>query len=327
MASTPSLPQSPVAAAGGGMTRKERRTWIIALIVAFVLGFLLAWYLLHKHPPGCTKPAASQEAGQQAAHGTSAGHGAPERGSPVHLGSPGSGTADRKGSSEQTPAEGGGGAAGKGAGGDGDLGGGHPWQAHGEDETFSGKSGAGADKPADGGDAAGDAPDGAGKDDTVVPPSQGKPPVQTTTAGTVPHGPGGAVDTGVAPPPLDLPNVNTPGSKAVQALDFRYDSSQLPRYANAVTKVGSGTGLLPGTTTPDPNGSVSEIQTTDPPQTVAAWYQEHLPANWSEVNVGQLIMFWPPDRKTDPRTVWILVDPKSSQTAALLWKSRPQAAH
>ena len=327
MSATPAIQGAPPAGPGNGMSRHERRRWLVALIIAFVLGFLLAWYLLHRQPPGCPKTAATEGGEQQRSHGSSGSPGAPEKGSPVHLGAPGSGTSDRKGSSEQTPADGGGGAAGKGAGGDGDLAGGHPWEAHGDDETFSGKSGAGADKPADGGDASGDAPDGAGKDGTVLPPSQGKPPVQAMTAGTVPHGPGGAGDTGVAPPAVDLPNVNTPGSNAVQALDFRYDSSGLPRYANAVTKVGSGTGLLPGTKTPDPNGSVSEILTTDPPQTVAAWYHEHLPANWSEVNIGQLIMFWPPDRKTDPRTVWILVDPKTSQTAAVLWKSRPQPAH
>jgi len=37
--SAAALPQSP----GGGMTKTERRNWIVALIVAFVLGFLLAW--------------------------------------------------------------------------------------------------------------------------------------------------------------------------------------------------------------------------------------------------------------------------------------------
>ncbi len=304
------------------MSRRERRRWIVALIIAFVLGFLLAWYQLHQQPPGCTKRAATQEGGQQASHGSSGSRGAPDKGSPVHLGAPDSGTSDRKGSSSTSPAEGGGGGGGKGAGGDGDLGGGHKWQAHGDDETFSGKSGSSADKAADGSDATGDAPDGSGKDDKLAPPAHGKPPEQQMGTGLVPQGPGGEGTTGVAPPPLDLPNVTKPGSDGVRALDFRYDSSGLPRYANAVTKVGSGTGLLPGTKTADPNASVSEILTTDPPQTVAAWYHERLPANWSEVNVGQLIMFWPPDRKADPRTVWIIVDPKTSQTAAVLWKTK-----
>ena len=49
---------------------------------------------------------------------------------------------------------------------------------------------------------------------------------------------------------------------------------------------------------------------------------DHLPANWSQVNLGQLTMFWPPDRKADTRTVWVIVDPKTSQTAALLWKGK-----
>ena len=322
MSATPAVPGAPPAGAANGMSRRERRRWIVALIIAFVLGFLLAWYQLHQQPPGCTKRAATQEGGQQASHGSSGSRGAPDKGSPVHLGAPDSGTSDRKGSSSTSPAEGGGGGGGKGAGGDGDLGGGHKWQAHGDDETFSGKSGSSADKAADGSDATGDAPDGSGKDDKLAPPAQGKPPEQQMGTGLVPQGPGGEGTTGVAPPPLDLPNVTKPGSDGVRALDFRYDSSGLPRYANAVTKVGSGTGLLPGTKTADPNASVSEILTTDPPQTVAAWYHERLPANWSEVNVGQLIMFWPPDRKADPRTVWIIVDPKTSQTAAVLWKTK-----
>jgi len=326
MSATAAVPGAPPAGAANGLNRRERRRWIVALIIAFALGFLLAWYLLHKQLPPCTKAAATQEGGKQASQGSSGNHGAPDKGSPVHLGAPDSGPADHKGSGSPSPAGDGGGGGGKGAGGDGDLGGGPKWQAHGDDQTFSGKSGSGADKPTDGADASGDAPDGGGKDGKLAPPAQGKPPVQQGAEGAVPLG-GGAGSTGTAGPPLELPNVTKPGSEGVQALDFRYDSSGLPRYANAVTKVGSGTGLLPGTKTPDPNASVSEILSTDPPQTVAAWYHEHLPANWSEVNVGQLIMFWPPDRKADPRTVWIIVDPKTSQTAAVLWKSKPQAAH
>lgn len=327
MASAAPLPTPLAPPAGGGLSRKERRNWVIGLVVAFVLGFLLAWYLLRKQLPPCTKPATTPEAGQQASQGSSGNHGAPDKGSPVHLGPPDPGTADHKGASTPSPAGGGGGGGGKGAGGDGDAEGGHKWQAQGDDETFSGKSGSAADKPAEGSDATGDAPGGSGKDDKLGPPAEKKPAEQQSGTGLVPHGPGGEGSTGAAPPPLDLPNVTKPGSEGVQALDFRYDSSGLPRYANAVTKVGSGTPLLPGTKTPDPNASVSEILTTDPPQTVAAWYHEHLPANWSEVNVGQLIMFWPPDRKTDPRTVWVIVDPKTSQTAAVLWKAKPQAAH
>ena len=68
---------------------------------------------------------------------------------------------------------------------------------------------------------------------------------------------------------------------------------------------------------------MSEILTTDGPQTVSAFgITITSPANWNEVNVGQLIMFWPPDRKADTRTVWVIVDPKTSQTAALLWKGK-----
>jgi hypothetical protein len=304
------------------MTRKERRNWLVALIVAFVLGFLLAWYLLHKHPTGCPKP--SDVAGRQDAQGAAAGHGAPVRGSPAHLGAPGSGTANRKGSSDPTTAQGGGGAAGKGAGGDGDLAGGPQWQAHGGEETAGGGSNTAADKPPDGNDATGEAPDGGGPDGKRQPPAEAQKGAQPTAAGPVPLGEGGAVDTGAAPL-KGTEDATTPGSDAAVAHDFRYDKSNLPRYPNAVTKVGSGTSLPSGSPTPDANVSLSEILTTDAPQTVAAWYHDNLPPNWSQVSFGGLTMFWPPDRKADPRSVWILVDPKTNQTGAILWKSKQAA--
>jgi hypothetical protein len=322
MASTPALPESPAVSAGSGITRKERRNWLVAMIVAFVLGFLLAWYLLHKGPPRCPNPA--DVAGRQAAQGDSGGHGAPVRGSPVHLGAPDSGTADRKGSGDPTNANGGGGAAGKGAGGDGDLGGGHPWQTHGGDESHGVGSSIVADKSPDGSDATGEGPDGGGPDGKQSPPAQAQKGAQPMTAGPVPHGSGGSADIGAAPTGSQ-PDTTPPGSDAVVARDFRYDKSDLPRYPNAVTKVGSGTSLPQGSPTPNPDVSVSEILSTDGPQTVAAWYHEHLPPNWNRMNLGELTMFWPPDRKADPRSVWILVDPKSNQTAAILWKPKQAA--
>jgi hypothetical protein len=243
----------------------------------------------------------------------------------VPLGSPDSGTADRKGSGEQTTAEGGGGAAGRGAGGDGELAGGHPWQAHGGDETSGSGSKTVADKPPDGSDASGGAPDGGGPDGEQPLPAQAQKAAQPMTEGPVPHGPGGSADTDAAAATGAQPDGTTPGSDAVVARDFRYDKSNLPRYPNAVTKVGSGTSLPPGSPTPNANVSVSEILTTDGPQTVAAWYHDQLPPNWSQVNFGGLTMFWPPDRKADPRSVWILVDPKTNQTGAILWKPKQAA--
>jgi hypothetical protein len=62
--------------------------------------------------------------------------------------------------------------------------------------------------------------------------------------------------------------------------------------------------------------------TKDDLPTVAAWYHDHLPSDWSEQNLGQMAMFWPPDRKADPRTVWLVVDPKTGQTGAILWKAK-----
>jgi hypothetical protein len=106
------------------------------------------------------------------------------------------------------------------------------------------------------------------------------------------------------------------------AKDLRYDRSELPRYPNAVTQSASGTPLRGGGRPPDPNLSVSTIMTTDDLPTVAAWYHDHLPADWTEQNLGQMVMFWPPDRKADPRTVWLVVDPKTGQTGAVLWKPK-----
>ena len=74
----------------------------------------------------------------------------------------------------------------------------------------------------------------------------------------------------------------------------------------------------------DPNLSVSTILTTDDLPKVAAWYHDHLPG-WSEQNLGQMAMFWPPDRKADPRTLWLVVDPKTGQTGAILWKPSKKA--
>jgi hypothetical protein len=42
-------------------------------------------------------------------------------------------------------------------------------------------------------------------------------------------------------------------------------------------------------------------------------------------SASRVTMIWPPDRKADPRSVWILVDPKTNQTGAILWKPKQAA--
>lgn len=310
---------------GRGMTKKERRNWIVALFVAFVLGFLLAWYLLrqHAHQSGC--PARSDNGPPVSMSGSGTGHGAPGAGSPVKLGSPDSGTADRTGNSRTTTAEGGGGAQGAGKGGDGALEGGDPWQAHGSDQKFDGKSDARGNAPAGGEDADGDLTGMASGEGKKLPPSQQTPVARPEGPGTLYQENGGKLDTG-SPGAAAHPGESVATADTVVAKDLRYDTSELPRYPNAVTSLASGTALPKGAPTPDPNLSVSAIVTTDDPQTVAAWYHTQLPSDWTEMNLGALTVFWPPDRKADPRTVWIVLDDKTKKTAALLWKSKEKPA-
>ena len=310
--------------AGNGMTKNERRNWFMGLLIAFVLGFLLAWYLLGHQIQrlGCPRP--SDQGPPLSMAGSGSGHGAPGRGSPQKLGSPGEGTADHNGNSRTTVAEGGGGAQGRGGGGDGNLKGGEQWQAHGKDQSFDGKSGPSDKSPVGGGDADGEAKDGTGGEGTKSPPQEartGRPPDGT---GPLYKESGGAADTGK--PGAAGSSVSGVASNIVVAPDLRYDTSELPRYPNAVTQMESGTALPKGAPAADPNMSVSAILTSDDPQTVAAWYHEQLPKNWTEVNLGGLTIFWPPDRKADPRTVWIVLDDKTSKTAALLWKPKQKPA-
>jgi len=305
------------------MTKTERRNWIVALIVAFVLGFLLAWYLLRQqqHQAGC--PRRADDGAPVAMNGASQGHGAPGAGSPTKLGAPGSGTAERKGGGSTTVLEGGGGAGGSGGGGDGDLQGGHPWEAHGKDQKFDGSSHGSDDKLDGGGTARGDI-DGKGAGEGRQTPPQEARTARSEGPGTLYKEPGGPGGTGGTPDKAQ-PEAGVAAPDGVTASDFRYDKSALPRYPNGVTAVESGT-ALPAGAQQDPNTSISAFLTTDDPQTVAAWYQAHLPQDWKEVNLGALNMFWPPDRKADPRTVWILLDDKTHKTATLLWKAKKNAA-
>src|SRR5581483_7579810 len=55
MAAIASIQPASVAVTGG-LRRRERRRWTAALVIAFALGFLLAWYLLHRTPLLATDP-------------------------------------------------------------------------------------------------------------------------------------------------------------------------------------------------------------------------------------------------------------------------------
>ncbi|HKS91330.1 MAG TPA: hypothetical protein VJQ83_05325 [Tepidiformaceae bacterium] len=306
------------------MTRKERHRWFMALIVAFALGFLLACYLLPHQVLRASCPRPDDHGPLLSMNGSTSGHGSEGRGSPEKIGSPGEGTGHHTGRPNAAPVEGGGGARGSGGGGDGDLGGGKQWQAHGEEQTFDGKSGPSDKAPVGDGDGSGEAKDGTGGEATQSPSQQARA-TRTDGPGSLHKESGGAVDTGTLPPAAGS-SMSSPAANVVVAPDLRYDTSDLPRYPNAVTKVGSGTALPKGAPAADPNMSVSAILTSDDPQAVAAWYHAHLPQDWTQMNLGGLTVFWPPDRKADPRTVWIILDDKTNQTAALLWKPKKKPA-
>lgn len=320
MAATSVIQAVAAGGTGSGMDRRERRRWMMALIIAFALGFLLAWYLLHRNPPSCTRSLVDNGA-QQAAGGNSGRHGAPDKGSAVKFGAPGDGDGSRRASHGPATAGGGGAAAGKGGPGDGAFGHGTPWRAKGDDPDASGSSKSAGSADDGGPDASGNMRGTGGGDVKPSPPQElhWLPPQRGTDP---PPPPGGKTAQEEAASPESVPgSAGTPVPEGLVAHDLRYDKSELPRYPTAVTQSASATPLLNGPKPADPNLSVSTIMTSDDLPKVAAWYHDHLPG-WSEQNLGQMAMFWPPDRKADPRTVWLVVDPKTGQTGAILWKPK-----
>jgi hypothetical protein len=300
--------------------RRERRRWLVALVVAFVLGWLLAWFAMQATARGCARSPADDGA-QQAGRGNVGTHGAPDKGSGVKLNAGIDGDSRRRPPGGTTTADGGGAAGGKGGPGDGDLGRGTPWQAKGDAPDANGSSNSPGE--ADAGDSAGSGSLGNGRSENATPLSMGEPQGQGPQPGTGPPPSAGGtpVDDQAAPADPGTASAGNALPDSRGARDLRYDKSELPRYPNAVTQTASVTPALNGPKPADPNLSVSAIITRDDLPTVAAWYHEHLPG-WTEQSLGQMAMFWPPDRKTDPRTVWLVVDSKSGQTEALLWKPR-----
>ena len=318
-------PAAPGPGQSNGMTKRERRNWFLALLVAFALGFLLACNLAPRQVLRANCPRPDDKGPPLAMNGSTSGHGSRGRGSPEKIGSPGEETGDHVGKAYGTAVEGGGGTPGRGSNGDGDLRGGKQWQAHGEEQNFDGKSGPSDQAPAGDGAGDGEAKDGTGGEATQSP-SQQAHATRTDGPGSLHKDSGGRVDTGNLPPAAGS-SESSPGANVVVAQDLRYDTSDLPRYPNAVEKMASGTAALPkGAPAADPNMSVSAILTSDDPATVAAWYHTHLPQDWTQMNLGGLTVFWPPDRKADPRTVWIILDDKTNRTAALLWKPKKKPA-
>ena len=111
-------PAAPGPGQSNGMTKRERRNWFLALLVAFALGFLLACNLAPRQVLRANCPRPDDKGPPLAMNGSTSGHGSRGRGSPEKIGSPGEETGDHVGKGYATAVEGGGGTPGSGSNGD-----------------------------------------------------------------------------------------------------------------------------------------------------------------------------------------------------------------
>lgn len=265
--------------------RKPTISWLIALLIAFILGFLLAWWLLHQRSfmkPACPQPDRPTTTAVEAAGGAMRGGAAPGEGTPASLPGGGEGTVDLPPSTGQLDGSGAPPPPGA-SGGQGDvqgsLGGGNGSVAS---TASSGRAGGSSD--------GGDVDPGGGKGKLSA---EGEDPVPAPAASL-------ASELGTAPtrssmaessegPPAEDSDTNDSGHQGdpVVAADYRYDKSGLPHYPNAL-KVASGTDAATAAAAAGPNSknfSVTEIITADAPDAVAAWYHDHVPAGWNELQM------------------------------------------
>jgi len=261
-------------------TLKRDLIWLIALVLAFLAGYLFALIqrqtLVPPAPPNCPQPTATTPSPGAAGGGAAtpgAGTPADAAGSSAHASGAGDGRISGSGGS----ATGGGGEGqrkGSGSGGDGEP-------LAGGDVSASGNlTVSGSDSAA--GSASGDADSGGGG--KGAPLLSGDAPLAGTDAPAMaagakppppPESAGGDGDLGADMPDMKLAP-DQPGSRMVGARDFRYDRSGLPHYPN-VDKVASAMTIPPGGAVADGNATFVEIVTSDDPDAVAAWYRAHLP--------------------------------------------------
>ncbi|MEO7050437.1 MAG: hypothetical protein ABI128_02115, partial [Rhodanobacter sp.] len=266
--------------------RKPTIAWLIAVLTAFILGFLLAWWLLHQHAftkPACPQPdRPASTAAEEGGGGAMQGGAAPGEGAPATPPGGGEGTVDLPPSSGSLESSGA--PPPPGAGGDkgnvqGSLGGG------------SGSAGSTtASGPPGGNNDGGDIDVGGGKGKLAADGDESAP----ASAASVAAGPGSGTlpdSRGTLPlVPGDQDSAtddsNHEGTPVVAA-DYRYDKSGLPHYPNAL-KVASGTDAATAAAAAGPNTknfSVTEIVTDDEPEVVAAWYHDHVPPGWNELQM------------------------------------------
>jgi len=271
--------------------RRHTVFWMLLVVVAFILG-----YLLGQHPPYRAVPPNCPQPGQQRNHagamkgGGARGAGAPQAGSPVKLGANGGGNGTVGGSAGVMAGGGAGTPPGGDGSGDGDL------QAGGLDDAGGNAVSSGKNGVAGSGSGDGDMDmDGGNGHATAAEPPPRMPstaPLAAPPLGTDHPKPETGGKLGLGPPIPDAPNQQgVPESKVVAALDYRYDKSGLPHYPNAV-KVASGTDAAAAAEAAGPaskNFSVTEILTDDTPDAVASWYHAYLPAGWNELSMPSTI--------------------------------------
>lgn len=259
-------------------TWKRDLVWVIALVLAFLVGYL---YALIQRPP-ITPPACPQSGtpagsgGGGGGGGGKLGAGAPGgAGSPAHLGGAGDGDGQVVGGGGSMNGDGAGAKLKGGGSGDGDLPPGGAASGNGIAVASGGKGeGTAVAEEADlgGGGKGGPVPSGelppSLPADTKTKPVDGKDAVPSATAGD-----GSLGD--------DMPDMklapDQPGSRIVGARDFSYDRSGLPHYPNSVDKIASAMAIPPGGAVADGNTTIAEILTNDDPDKVAAWYRAQLP--------------------------------------------------
>ncbi len=275
------------AAPSTGPARKNRKwPWILALILLFVLGFLLGRLMAPKCPlcpaPVTTGAGGDPGGGGGGEHpgGSTGGKGDPDKGG----GSGASGSGRVIGDSGRVDGSGSAGSAGNGQG-TGDMVGGGNASANGI------TIGQGNDSSAVGANGSDDSGGG-------VPGDKSKPVDAPNGPNFDPELQKNRLDKGVwqlaAGRPLSVGSRDTAQSdfkdtstKTLTARDFSYDKTGLPRYPEANTAVSSAVSYeAPGRT--DTYGSACGILTTSSFDEVVGWYRKNLPASWSDSTIGDM---------------------------------------
>ncbi len=269
--------------------RKRRRWiwWLLALLLAFALGFWLGRRMAPKCAP-CPPPPVVGQGGSGGGGGGGGGGGKPHPGAGGGGGG-GAGGGGGGGGMGRVVGEGGsvngsGGSASAGGGsGQGEVEGGGTNNASGTTVSH------GYDSTSTGGSGTEDAGSGQGGGHTKLADGsnnpQPDPNAQRTEAGVARLAAGGPLSANGLDAPL--PSGSSATVHTLTARDFRYDKTNLPRYPDAVQSVASGIAYPPGGRT-DSYGTSAGIVTASSFDSVVSWYRGNLPAGWRSTSIGDL---------------------------------------